>query len=397
MRISLMTPEYPPRPGVGGIATHIHTMARALARAGHEVQVVTPGEPGVAGAPSVVVEDDVTVARVAVGTRFHPLAEQFLSYRHLAHAALSWRPDVVQCPEWQANAWWLTRFADVPVVTRLDTPTGMVMDINGRRWGPRTYLFDFFERDQTRRSAIVYAPSAAIAREVGSRWSISPERIEVIPNALDLSAVREAGAASPKRPLPARFLIYFGRLEARKGIGPFGEALPAVLAAHPDLHAVLVGGEDPASAAEIARFRQNVSSVADRVHLFGGMPRNDALAIVARAELAVVPSLWENFAFVVVESLALGVPVIATNCGGNPEIVEHGRSGWLVPPGDAVALRDELIARLADRAGLEIARTCARERAGRFDTDQVALRVAELLARASQADQRRLRMQVKAT
>ena len=390
MRISLLTPEYPPRPRLGGIATHIHTMARALVRAGHEVQVVTPGPPGVA------LEDGVTVARVEVATRLHPLVEHFLSYRRLAKAVLSWRPDVVQSPEWQANAWWLTRFSRIPVVTRLDTPTGMVTDINGRQWGPRTYLMDFFERDQARRSAIIYAPSAAIAQKVGTNWGIAPQRIEVIPNAVNLGAVRAAGALEPTRPLPERFIVFFGRLEARKGIVPFGQALPAVLSAYPDLHVVLVGSEDPASTAEIAQFRQDVSLVSERVHLLGELPRNDALSVVARAELAVLPSLWENFAFVLVEALALGVPVVATNCGGNPEIIEQGRSGWLVPPGDAQALRKELIARLADRDALEVARVRARERADRFDTDKVAYRVGELLARATTAGSRDPQVQTEA-
>lgn len=385
MRISLLTPEYPPRPRLGGIATYVHTTGRALARAGHEVQVVTPGPQG------VTIEDGVTVARVEIGTRLHPLAEHFLSYPRLAKAVESWRPDVVQAPEWQASAWWLARFAQIPVVTRLDTPTGLAVDIAGRKWKPRTYLFDLFERDQARRSAIIYAPSMAIAQVVGSNWAIAPETIEIIPNALDLSAVREAGSAEPKHSLPTRFIVYFGRLEVRKGIVPLGQALPSVLAAYPDLHVVLVGAEDPGSSAEIAQFRQNLSGVADRVHVLGELPRNDALAIVARAEIAVVPSLWENFAFVVVEALALGVPVMATNCGGNPEIIEEGRSGWLVPPGDPAALRDALITRLADRAALQTARTEALKRSSHFDTDQVAHRIAELLARAKTAGSRRLR------
>jgi glycogen synthase len=378
MRVSLLTPEYPPRARLGGISTHTYTMARALARAGHDVQVVTPGPSG------VVREDGITVARVESGRigRAHRVLERFSIYRQLAKAALNWRPDVVHAAEWQANAWWLTRFTRIPVVTRLATPTGVVCDINGNRWGLGTYLLDYLERDQTRRSTVVYAPTKAMALLVGSNWGIDPESIQVIPNSINLSAVREAGASEPRQPLPDRFIVFFGRIEARKGIVPFGQALPAVLAAYPDLHAVLVGGEDPASVAEIARFKRDVSPVAERVHLLGELSRNEALAVVARAELAVVPSLWENFGFVVTEALALGIPLIASNCGGIPEIIVQGRSGWLVPPGDAAALRDELILRLADRSALAVARTEARNRSQDFDADAVARRVGELLERA---------------
>lgn len=378
MRISFLTPEYPPGPLLGGIATHTYTMARALVQAGHEVQVVTPGSPG------VVCEDGITIARVRTGARLNPL-----SYRRLATAAMGWRPDVVHSAEWRATAWWLTRFTRLPVVTRLATPTGMVEDINGRKRTPRINLLDYLERDQTRRSVAVYAPSKAIASQVGSNWGIAPELIQVIPNSINLSAVREAGASKSSRPLPARFTVFSGRLEVRKGIVPFALALSAVLNEYPDLHAVLIGR---GGAAEVARFRQDVSPVEERVHLLGELPRNDALAVVARAELAVVPSLWENFGFVVLEALALGVPVIASNCGGIPEIVESGRSGWLVPPGDAAALQKELIARLADRGALERVRAGARERARQFDAGQVARRVTELLEQAKTAGSRGLRI-----
>jgi glycogen(starch) synthase len=379
MRISLLTSEYPPGERLGGIATHTHTMARALVRAGHDVQVVTPGSPG------TVREEGVAVTRVEAQRSLHPVANRFVTNRRLAKAVLSWRPDVVHAAEFDANAWWLARFARVPIVTRLATPTGMVVDINGKRWVPHTYLLDFLERDQTRRSAFVYAPTRAIALRVGANWAIAPELIQVIPNSLDLQAVRAAGATAPARRLPARFIVFSGRLETRKGIGPFGQALPAVLATHPDLHVVLIGREDPEGAAAIAQFKKDVQAVAQRVHLLGALPRDQTLAIVARAELAVVPSLWESFGFVVVEAMALGVPVIGSECGGIPECIEGGRSGWLVPPGDADALRRELLTRLADRDGLERARVEARERSRRFDVDDIAIRVAGLLERACAA------------
>lgn len=381
MRLSLLTPEYPPGERLGGIATHTHTMARALARAGHEVQVVTPLKPG-GGREGAVMEDDVIVRRVDPGPRVHPVLDRFRVNRRLAEAVRGFQPDVVHAAEFDANAWWLSRFTRLPVVTRLATPTGVVMTTNGIPWVPHTHLLNALERDQTRRSAAIYASTRAIARRVALDWRIAPELIHVIPNAIDLGAVRRGGDSAPPVPLPERFLVFFGRLEARKGIGPLGEALPAVLAAYPDLHAVLVGGEDPASAEAIAQFRRDTAPVADRIHSLGALPRAAALAVVARAELAVVPSLWESFGFVVVEAMALGVPVVASDCGGIPEIVEDGRSGWLVPPGNAAALRGMLIHRLADREGLLAARSAARRRAGEFDADAVAQRVAALLEHA---------------
>jgi glycogen synthase len=376
MRISLVTPEYPPGERLGGIATHTHTMARALTKAGHQIQVVTLGNS------SEKLEDGIRVVRVAPAKGLHPVIDRFRTNRRIASAVIAWKPDVVHAAEFDANAWWLSRFSRLPVVTRFATPTAMVMEINGKRWVPHTHLLNFLERDQTVHSAAMYASTKAVAERIAEAWRIAPELISVIPNSIDLNAVRRGGAGNPDRPLPERFIVFFGRLEARKGIVQLGQALPAALMANPDLHAVLVGGEDKASVAEIARFKQDVSSVSGRVHLLGELPREQALAVVARAELAVIPSLWESFGFVVVEALALGVPVIASDCGGIPEIVEPGRSGWLVPPGDAAALRRELLIRLADRDALDAARAHARERARHFDVDVMAGRVADLLGTA---------------
>ncbi|MBP2299377.1 glycosyltransferase [Azospirillum picis] len=381
MRLSLLTPEYPPGDWLGGIATHTGTMARALSRLGHTVQVVTPWRGGPAPAGTSL-EDGVTVERVDPGARIHPVADRFRTNRRLAAAVRAFAPDVVHAAEFDADAWWLTRFGGPPVVTRLATPTGLVMDTNSQPWVPHTHLLNAMERDQTRRSAAIYASTRAIARRVADYWKIAPELIQVVPNSIDLAALRAAGAGRPPMPLPERYMVFFGRLEGRKGIGPLGRALPDVLAANPDLHLVMVGGEDPASLPAIAQFRRDVAPVADRVHFLGALPRGEALSVVARAELAVVPSLWESFGFVVVEAMALGVPVVASDCGGIPEIVEDGRSGWLVPPGEAQPLRDALIARLADREGLRAAAEAGRARATAFDVQAVAVQVAALLEHA---------------
>ncbi|CAO3361137.1 glycosyltransferase [Azospirillum palustre] len=381
MRLSLLTPEYPPGEKLGGIATHTHTMARALARLGHTVQVVTPWKTG--GLPAgTTIEDGVTVQRVDPGPHRHAVLDRFRTNRRLADAVRAFGPDVVHAAEFDADAWWLTRFSTIPVVTRLATPTGLVMDTNAQPWVPHTHLLNALERDQTKRSAAIYASTRAIARRVADYWRIAPELIQVIPNSIDVAAVAANRTAEPPTPLPKRFIAFFGRLEGRKGIATLGRAIPGVLATNPDLHLMMIGGEDSASAAVIDQFRRDVAPVADRVHFTGALPRNDALAVVARAEMAVVPSLWESFGFVVVEAMALGVPVVASDCGGFPEIIEHGRTGWLVPPGEAEPLRDMLIARLADREGLKAVAAAGLEHAKTFDVDTVAAQVAALLENA---------------
>ena len=92
------------------------------------------------------------------------------------------------------------------------------------------------------------------------------------------------------------------------------------------------------------------SGASDRIEFRGSLPRQDALAVVAGSEAALLTSAWENFPHSAVEALAVGVPVVATAVGGVPEIVQDGVNGLLVPVGDVDAVAGA-IEQDHDRAG----------------------------------------------
>jgi glycogen(starch) synthase len=374
MRIAVVSPEYPSLRPAGGIGTTTRTLAVGLARHGNDVHVVTGGRPG------RFLDEGVRV--VALRHRWvpHRAARRLLANRSIAATVASLRPDVVQAAEWEAEAWWLARWTSLPVVTRLDTPTYLLERLNLGRELPRNALLRWLERDQARRSAAVVAPSTSIADVVTRDWGLAG--VDVIPNPLDVLAVEEAAADDPPLEPSERSLVFIGRLERRKGLEVLGTALPAVLTAHPRVHVYLIG-RDPGEegGALVERFHRAVRPVEDRVHLMGELPRRAALAMVARATVVVLPSLWENLASACLEALALGRPVIASRAGGFIEMIEHDRSGWLVPPADPVTLARELSARLADEEGLRRVGRGARQRASLFQVDAVVDRMLSLYDR----------------
>lgn len=375
MQVVLLTPEYPPAPGMGGIGTNTATLATGLARLGHRVTVV------VSGATSGR-SQDAGVEVINVGHRWIPIppAQLVVTAARLARVVRAQRPDVVHAAEWGALAWAVVRLTRLPVVTRLATPTHVVEELNEGQHRPATAQLRAMERAQTVGSAAIYAPSKAIAMRVGHDWDLNGDQIPVMPNSIDVAAVRRHAHRTPTTPLPARFVAFIGRLERRKGLDQLGPAVAAALAAHPDLHVVLVG-RDPGDegGAVLARFLAATSAVHARVHLVGELARDEALAVVARAELVLLPSLWESFGYVCVEALALGRPVIAADTGGFAEIIRHGIDGWLVPPGDADALARELLVRLADPESARKAASEGRRTADRFDSRVVTAAVANLL------------------
>lgn len=140
-------------------------------------------------------------------------------------------------------------------------------------------------------------------------------------------------------------LLTVARLAEEKGHRFLIDALPGLLAEWPSLVCLFVGdGECRESLRDLAKKKGVESSCR-----FVG-PRNDVIDWYAAADVMVLPSLSEGFPFAVLEALAMSCPVVATVVNGVPEIITEGKTGLLVPPGDARALEAALRNMLRDRA-----------------------------------------------
>jgi len=169
------------------------------------------------------------------------------------------------------------------------------------------------------------------------------------------------------------------RLDEVKGHGFLLEAARTLSLSHPSLHYVLIG-DGPLRAAitaEASRF-----GLQDRLHLLG--ERDDILEILPAFDLSVLPSLHEGFPNAVMESMAAGVPVIATSVGGAAELINHKVTGYLVPAGHSAALAAQ-IGFAVNNPDLTSA-VAARGRdlvSKRFDMDRMVASVQEVYDRLS--------------
>lgn len=167
-------------------------------------------------------------------------------------------------------------------------------------------------------------------------------------------------------------------LREGKGIEVLLDAIPAVLADHPDARFVIVG-DGPLREALEARA---VDRVVDRVTWTGF--RRDVPELLAASDLFVLPSLGDAYPTVLMEAMAAGLPVVSTRVGGIPEIVEDGRTGRLVPPGDAAALA-KAISGLLDSPGEReaLGRAARAEAERRFSTKTWVERLGEVYEQAA--------------
>ncbi len=172
------------------------------------------------------------------------------------------------------------------------------------------------------------APSAFMKKKL-VEGGVDPDRISRVPNFVDIERFQPRGEKEED------YFLYFGRLSAEKGLDLLIEAAGGL-----EKGRLVIAGEGP--------LREKLEKTAEDirgcdVEFAGFKPRGELAQLIRRSMFVVIPSQWyENLPFSVMESMALGKAVAATDIGGIPEMVEHGVSGYLFPPGDSNALAGRL-------------------------------------------------------
>lgn len=172
-------------------------------------------------------------------------------------------------------------------------------------------------------------------------------KIVVIRNGVDLARFRPAASHERLRhelgfPADAPVVCVVSRLTRQKGLEQFLEAAVIVRATHPQARFLVVGGankDHPAYWSVLTELAERLG-LGDTVAFAG--PRTDVPALLSASTVAVMPSLNEALSNVLLESMAAGIPVVATRVGGTPEAVVDGENGLLVPPSSAPAIADAI-------------------------------------------------------
>lgn len=224
-----------------------------------------------------------------------------------------------------------------------------------------------------RRADAIIAVSEATRRDIVQYYNVNPDKIHVVyeaaaehfgpPEAEDVAHVRQ------KYDLPEQFLIHLSTIEPRKNLSRLVEALKQLRQTRPDLKLVLVGSKGWLYEEFFARIREE--ELQEIVIALGWTPDADLPAVIGAAELAVQPSLYEGFGLPVLEHMACGQVVAASNASSFPEI--GGEAAAYFNPEDVTdmtnvigrLLGDEQERRRRRRAGLQQAAKFSWRRAAR--------------------------------
>jgi glycosyltransferase involved in cell wall biosynthesis len=372
LKIAIISRELPPHGG--GIGSWSLKAATGLARLRNDVHLFTENRGEEACERDV---PGLHIHRVdPANLRPHSVAWALAASR----AVLAQDPhDVVQACEWDAEAIVYSLRPGAPLVTRLATPHFLVQAVNQAPWHQRwrSQFTSNMERVQSRRSRALISPTRILAREVAHRWRLDASAIQVVPTGIDPPELTPA--AIPDFLGEAPYILYFGRLEIRKGVDVLIDALPAIFETHRDVHCVLIGEDLTYHGVPFPEYtRQRCPGYGRRIHFLPRMEHARLFNIVANAAIVAIPSRWENLANTCLESMVLGRTIVASSGSGFDEVLTDGVDGLLVPPGDASALASAVSALLSDPARSQRLGAAARRRAADFTVDGMAARLMEV-------------------
>lgn len=306
-----------------GAETQLVHLAMGLAERGHEVSIAALGGVRIETAPLE-----------RLGIRICSLEAKTLRQKALSVPVLTRiarRAELVHCSTFDATLWarLAAMLAGRPAVVTEHTPGRAVQTSASGR--PRERLIALHNRLL---DAFTYATVAVARWQVPLlvREGVRPESIRHIPNGVPIRELRESvnGALTREQldiPEDAKVIIHAARLVPYKGQRATLSAVRLLRESIGEVHALIVGDGPDRGALE-----RDAGQAGAWAHVLG--PRDDVPALLALADLAVVPSKAEAMPMIVIEAMALGVPVVGTDVGDVRSIIEGAGSGLSVPVED---------------------------------------------------------------
>lgn len=357
----------------GGAETQLPHLARGLAELGHEVTVCCVGRCVID--TTSLTERGVELVVLGVGTR-GGRARMIPRLTRLAR-----RAEVVHCTGWDPSFW--GRIAAIlarrPVIVA-DHATDRTAQISASG-APRAGWIALHNRLLDRFTFATVA-CAASQREVLVSEGTAPEKIVHIPNGIPLKETVGAAANGPSRAElglaeSAPVAIQVGLFRAEKNQLGALESLARVRKEVGDAQLVFVG--DGATRAAVER-RVKELGAGDWVHFLG--LRDDVPGLLALSDLMVLPSIADAMPVVILEAMALGVPIVGTDVGDVGELLGTG-AGVCVPPNDTQRFASACIELLTNPDEREAMSEAGRRAVAAFDSAELVRRYAALFEAAA--------------
>ncbi len=402
LRICLITREYPPETGWGGIATFSRHLAHGLKELGHSVTVVSLSKDFDKSQD----DDGVQVHRIrqdSLGSKFGVISMCMPYSRYVMLTSLGlWKKfidlhrqepfDVVDTPELLADGLYPAITRLVPMVIRLYTPHSKFIAEKLHNVSPSFdhQLVAALERVAMLSADKITSPSQDLADYVARDLNYDKNRISLIYNPIDPAQFAPEGptAIAPDGRLT---VLFVGRLEERKGIHYLIDAVPKVLKEYSNVKFVIVGDDTNSavgSTSVLAELKEQIrkNKCESAITFINRVALSELPAYYRSADICVVPSVYDNSPYTSLEAMSCGRPVIGTAGGGTKEYVAHDETGIIVPVRDSESLANALLDLLRDDGKRKQFGVNARQRVlAKFQRTEIARQTIELYESARES------------
>ncbi|MFF0609914.1 glycosyltransferase family 4 protein [Nocardia tengchongensis] len=353
MRIGMVCPYSFDVPG--GVQAHVVELAQVLIERGHKVSVLAPAADDtplpdfvVSAGKAVAIPYNGSVARLSFGPTAYTRIRRWIADNDF---------DVLHIHEPNAPSLSMLalKIAEGPIVATFHTSTTKSLVLSTFQGVLRPYHEKISGR--------------IAVSELARRWQVEAlggDAVE-IPNGVDVPAFAHAPLLDGY-PKPGKSVLFLGRFdEPRKGMDVLLGALPELVRKHPDLEVLIVGRGDE------DRLRREAGENAGHLRFLGQVTDAEKASAMRSADVYVAPNLGgESFGIVLVEAMAAGTAVVASDLDAFRRVLRDGTAGMLVPVGDSALLSEAISAMLTDDTVREDFIRTANQVVGEYDWPVVA-------------------------
>ncbi len=344
MNICLLSREYPQETGWGGIGTYTYELAHGLVKLGNEVHVVSLA----LDREMEYTDNGVYVHRIKERKLIpfipffkdvnNTIGYSFCVWNKLKAIIKKYNIEIVEAPEWGAEAFWYSMFKCTPLVIKLHTHYKLVLYLDNIPNNLNNKIMCFLEQLTLRNANKISSNSKSLAKEASKDYGLDLDEIEVIHLGIDTEFFHPRSSdLKEKLGLKNKKIVLFvGRLEHRKGVNILVKAALEVLRNFNDVRFIIRGNDTntgPGGVSYKQFLLEMIPNACKSGFMFVSKQNKDLLRDYYNiCDIFVAPSLYEAFGLVYLEAMACGKPVIGPNIGGVPEIIENGKNGILISP-----------------------------------------------------------------
>lgn len=352
MNICLLSGEYPPETGWGGIGTYTYNLAHGLTKLGHGVYVISSNLSD----SREYMDKEVHVYRIKSFKTgiLGAIHYDFNVWKKIIKLIKDHDINFIEAPALFGESLGFSFTKIRPLVISLHTPSFIYNQLMNQT-GLKAWRWQQLEKFCLMRADRIISSTWANAELICEYYKMDRSKVRIVPHGINPMKYHrvKSNLREKLNLVDKKIVLFIGRMERRKGVHVLVDSISQVVKRIPNAYFIFVG-RDTKTAPSGRSFKEYIyektreNGCLDHVRVVGHVGEKELVEHYSLCDVFVAPSLYESFGLVYLEAMACSKPVIGTSVGGIPEVIANKKTGIIVPPGDNKALGEAITTLLAD-------------------------------------------------